>query len=267
MTTRFAAAVEAGLSVEVGERVTRLTIDRPERRNALDIGLTSALIRVLVELDEDDEVWAITLTGAGDKAFCAGTDLKELDEMARRGERIPQPMRGSERNLFEVLSEIGKPTIAVVNGPALAAGCELVLCCDLRVASAGSFLALPEAKRGMGANFASVVLPRLLPRAVAMEMLYTGEPLPAAEALRWGIYNRVVAAEDLQPAADELVAAVIANAPLTLRRYKQMSVKGAALPLQSALRLDSGPNPYRSSDREEGVRAFLEHRAPQWLGR
>jgi enoyl-CoA hydratase len=267
MSSAFAAAVEAGLLVEVEGRVARLTIDRPERRNALDVGLTSALIRLLVELDEDDEVWAISLTGAGDKAFCAGTDLKELDQMARRGERIPQPMRGSERNLFEVLSEVGKPTIAVVNGPALAAGCELVLCCDLRVASDDSYLALPEAKRGMGANFASVVLPRLLPRAVAMEMLYTGEPLAAAEALRWGIYNRVVAAADLRGTADELVDAVIANAPLTLRRYKQMATKGAALPLHSALRLDAGPNPYRSSDREEGVRAFLEHRPPRWLGR
>src|ERR1700744_6135874 len=184
--SRALADADAGLLVEVEDRVARLTIDRPERRNALDVGLTSALIRVLVELDEDDEVWAISLTGAGDKAFCAGTDLKELDEMARRGERIPQPMRGSERNLFEVLTEVGKPTIAVVNGPALAAGCELVLCCDLRVATDRSYLALPEAKRGMGANFASVVLPRMLPRAVAMEMLYTGEPLPAAEALRWG---------------------------------------------------------------------------------
>jgi enoyl-CoA hydratase len=261
------AADAAGLLVEVEDRVARLTIDRPERRNALDVGLTSALIRVLVELDEDDEVWAISLTGAGDKAFCAGTDLKELDEMARRGERIPQPMHGSERNLFEVLTEVGKPTIAVVNGPALAAGCELVLCCDLRVATDRSYLALPEAKRGMGANFGSVVLPRMLPRAVAMEMLYTGEPLPAAEALRWGIYNRVVPATELRTAGDELSEAVVANAPLTLRRYKQMVTKGAALPLPSALRLDVGPNPYRSSDREEGVRAFVEGRRARWEGR
>jgi enoyl-CoA hydratase len=263
----FAAAAAAGLLVEVDDRVARLTIERPERRNALDVGLTRALIQILVELDEDDEIWAISLTGAGEKAFCAGTDLKELDEMARRGEQVPQPMRGSERNLFEVLTEVGKPTIAVVNGPALAAGCELVLCCDLRVATDEAYLALPEAKRGMGANFASVVLPRLLPRAVAMEMLYIGEPLPAAEALRWGIYNRVVPAAELRRAGDELLRAVVANAPLTLRRYKQMATKGAALPLHSALRLDVGPNPYRSRDREEGVRAFLEQRPPGWLGR
>jgi enoyl-CoA hydratase len=267
VSTSFTAAAEAGLLVEVDDRVARLTIDRPERRNALDVGLTRALIQVLVELDEDDEIWAISLTGTGEKAFCAGTDLKELDAMARRGEQVPQPMRGSERNLFEVLTEVGKPTIALVNGPALAAGCELVLCCDLRVATDKAYLALPEAKRGMGANFASVVLPRLLPRAVAMEMLYTGEPLPAADAHRWGIYNRVVPAADLHGAGGELVRTVIANAPLTLRRYKQMAVKGAALPLHSALRLDAGPNPYRSRDREEGVRAFLEQRPPRWVGR
>jgi enoyl-CoA hydratase len=267
VSERFAGAAEAGLLVEIDDRVARLTIDRPERRNALDIGLTRALVEALVELGEDDGIWAISLTAAGEKAFCAGTDLKELDAIASRGERIPQPMRGPERNLFEVLSEVGKPTIAVVNGPALAAGCELVLACDLRVATEEAYLALPEAKRGMGANFASVVLPRLLPRAVAMEMLYLGEPLPAAEALRWGIYNRVVPAADLREAGEALVQAVIANAPLTLRRYKQMVTKGAALPLQSALRLDVGPNPYRSEDREEGVRAFLERRPARWQGR
>lgn len=258
---------DEGLRVQIRERIAYLTIDRPDRRNALSIGLTRELTETLAGLDDDDEVWAISLSSTGTAAFCAGTDLKELDERAQLGLGPPQPMRGSERNLFEALIEVGKPTIVAVNGPAMGAGCELALCCDLRVASTGGSLALPEAKRGMGANFGSVMLPRLLPRAVALEMLYTGEPLSAADALGWGLYNRVVAAEALSDAAESLIRAVVANAPLTLRRYKQMVTKSWSLPVHSALRLDVGPNPYRSRDREEGIRAFLERRDPRWEGR
>lgn len=256
-----------GLEIELREHVAYLTIDRPERRNALDVALTRRLTVAIAELDDDDDVWALCLRAAGDAAFCAGTDLKELDARAQRGEPAPQPMRGPDRNLFEALIEFGKPTIAIVNGPAIAAGAELVLCCDLRVAADTAYLALPEVKRGMGANFASVMLPRLLPWAVAMEMLYSGEPLRAEEALRWGLFNRVVAPDQVAAAGEELIRTVLANAPLTLRRYKQMAVKGSALPLHSALRLNVGPNPYSSRDREEGVRAFLEGRAPRWEGR
>lgn len=248
--------------------VAALTIDRPHRRNALSTGLTAELVQALVDLDEDDDVWAITLTGAGDAAFCAGTDLKELDERARRTGLGPQqPMRGAARNLFETLVETRKPTVAIINGPAMGAGFELALACDLRIAADHASLALPEAKRGMGANFGSIMLPRLLPRAVALELLYTGAPLSPEDALGWGLLNDVVPADRLRARAAELVASIVANAPLTLRRYKEMTTKGWELPLAHALRLDVGPNVYRSRDREEGVRAFVEHRAPRWEGR
>lgn len=248
--------------------VAHLTLDRPERRNALSIGLTRTLIEVLVELDDDPDVWAIVLTGAGDRAFCAGTDLKELDERARtQGLGPPHPMRGPDRNLFEVLIEVGKPTIAVLNGPATGAGCELAIACDLRIAADHAYLALPEVKRGMGANFGSVVVPRLLPRAVAFRMLYTGEPLSAEEALHWGLLNEVVPSRELAERAEELVEAVVSGAPLTLQRYKQMVVKTWGTPLHAALRLNAGPDVYASRDREEGVRAFVEKRPPVWEAR
>ncbi|HEY6761209.1 MAG TPA: enoyl-CoA hydratase-related protein [Baekduia sp.] len=248
--------------------VVTLTLDRPARRNALSTALTAELVGALVDLDEDDDVWAIVLTGEGDAAFCAGTDLKELDERARRTGRGPQqPMRGPDRNLFETLVETRKPTIAVVNGPAMGAGFELALACDLRIAADHATMALPEVKRGMGANFGSIMLPRLLPRAVALELLYTGAPLSPQDALRWGLVNDVVSSARLRARAAELVASIVANAPLTLRRYKEMTTKGWELPLAHALRLDVGPNVYRSRDREEGVRAFVEHRAPRWEGR
>lgn len=262
------ARVSDGLSAVVRDRVAYLTLDRPDRCNALSIGLTRRLTESLAELACDDDVWAISITGAGDRAFCAGTDLKELDERARRtGQGPPQPMRGPDRNLFESLIEVGKPTIAVLNGPAMGAGCELALACDIRLAAEHAQLALPEVKRGMGANFGSVILPRLLPRAVALEMLYTGEPLSSREAHRWGLVNRVVPASELEACAEQMVRAIVGNAPLTLRRYKQMVTKGWELPLPAALRLDVGPNVYASRDREEGVRAYVEKRAPVWEAR
>lgn len=257
----------AEILFEVRDHVAYVTIDRPERRNALSQAVTASLIECFCKAQDDPDVWAIALTGSGDRAFCAGADLKEFDEMARRGEQIPVPMRGPQRNLFEVVLETYKPTIAVLNGPAMAGGCELALACDIRIAAEHAALGMPEAKRGMGANFATALLPRLIPRNIALEMLYTGEPLTAEEALRLGLYNRVVPAAELPEAAEKLVRSIVANAPLSLRRYKEMTTKGWELPVQSALRLDVGPNPYLTEDRAEGIRAYLEKRPPDWKGR
>lgn len=257
-----------GLVVAVRDHVAYLRIDRPERRNALSIGLTRALVDVVGVLDLDPEIWAITLTGTGRHAFCAGTDLKELDEIARNGGAgFPVPMTGSDRNLFETLLEVGKPTVAVVNGAAMGAGCELALACDVRIMADHATLAQSEAKRGMGANFASVVLPYLVPRGIAFEMLYLGEPLTADDARHWGLANRVVPADRLAEEAEAFVRALVANAPLSLRRYKNTFTKAWNLPVHQALRLDAAPSPYGSRDREEGIRAFTEKRAPRWEGR
>jgi enoyl-CoA hydratase len=257
-----------GLLVTRRAGIVHLTLDRPSRRNALDRVLWGALLEQLVALDADDDVRVIVLTGTGADAFCAGVDLKELDALARAGDdAFEHPMRGVRRNLYEVLLECRKPTIAALNGHAVGAGCELALACDLRIAASGAMLLLPEAKRGLGANFASVVLPRLLPRALAMEMLYTGEPLPVERAATFGLVNAVVPVEDVADRAQALAWSIAANAPLTVARYKQMLVKTDALPSAAALRLDAGPDPYVSRDRREGIRAFVEGRAPEWEGR
>lgn len=253
--------------VEVREHVQYVTINRPERRNALSLGVTASLVDAFTEAEDDPNVWAVVLTGAGDKAFCAGADLKEFDEIAQAGKQIPVPMMGPRRNLYETVLETYKPTIAVLNGPAVAGGCELALACDLRIAADHAVLGMPEAKRGMGANFATVVLPRLIPRAVALEMLYTGDNISAEDALSWGLYNRVVPKDALTEQAEKLVRQIVANAPLTLRRYKEMLTKGWELPVQTALRLNVGPNPYLTEDRQEGIRAYLEKRPPVWKGR
>lgn len=119
------------LLVEIREHVAYLTLNRPERRNALNQSLTAALVQALSDAERDPDVWAILLTGTGDRAFCAGGDLKEFDEVAREGRPFPVPMTGAQRNVYEVVLETYKPTIAALNGPAVAGGCELALACDL----------------------------------------------------------------------------------------------------------------------------------------
>ena len=256
----------SGLVVEDRGHVRVLTLDRPERRNALSSALQADLIEALLRAVEDGDVRAIVLTGNG-PAFCAGFDLKEIREGDERGERFRPPMTRPTRSLFEVVTETPLPVIAALNGAAVAGGFELALACDLRVAAAGIPMGLPEATIGMGANFGSVVLPKRIPMGIAMEMLLTGEYVTSEDAARWGLVNRVVPPDDVLPTAMRLAERIAANAPLSVRRMKETAVKGLVLPLWQALRLDVGPNPYLSDDRREGIAAYLEKRPPEWTGR
>ncbi|MDP3174144.1 MAG: enoyl-CoA hydratase/isomerase family protein [Phenylobacterium sp.] len=255
------------ISYELRGRVAYITIERPERLNALGLQTMSELADAFLEASDSASAQVIVLTAAGERAFCAGLDLKEADELARAGKSFPQPMRGRDRNLFELILEAPKPTIAAINGDAVGGGCEIALACDLRVAADHARIGMPEAKRGMGANFGSVLLPRLMPRAIALEMLYTGRLITAEEAQQHGLLNRRFPAAEFRAEVSQYAAAIAENAPLTLQRYKHMTLKGWGLPVHAALRLDVGPNPYTSEDRIEGVRAFVEKRTPKWQGR
>jgi enoyl-CoA hydratase len=257
---------ESGLVVEDRGHVRLLTLDRPERRNALSTALQADLVEELLRCAEDGGVRAIVLTGNG-PAFCAGFDLKEIREGDRRGERFRPPMNRPTRSLFEVVTETPVPIVAAVRGAAVAGGFELALACDLRVAAPGVPMGLPEAKIGMGANFGSVVLPKRIPMGIALEMLYTGEYVTSEVAERWGLVNRLVPVDEVLPTALRLAETIAANAPISIRRMKETAVKGLELPLWQALRLDVGPNPYLSEDRAEGIAAHLEKRPPRWTGR
>ena len=257
---------DSGLVVEDRGAVRLLTLDRPERRNALSTGLQADLVEQLLDCTESPDVRAVVLTGNG-PAFCAGFDLKEIRELDDRGERFRAPMKRPARSLFEVVTETWVPTIAALNGATVAGGFELALACDIRLAAPGIPMGLPEAKIGMGANFGSVVLPRRLPSGLALELLFTGDNMTSEDAERWGLVNRVVPAERLLDEALALAERIAANAPVSIRRMKETAVKTADVPLWQALRLDVGPDPYTSEDRKEGIAARLEKRPPRWSGR
>src|SRR3954465_13549954 len=183
-----AQRLESGLIVEDRGHLRVLTLDRPERRNALSSALQADLVDQFLTCTADG-VRAVVLAGNG-PAFCAGFDLKEIRAADERGERFRPPMNRPGRNVFEVVTETPLPVIAALHGAAVAGGFELALACDLRVAASGIPLGPPEATIGRGANFGSVALPKRIPMGIALEMLLTGEYVTSEDAGRWGMVNR-----------------------------------------------------------------------------
>ena len=246
----------------VERAVAWLTIDWPEARNALNAAVRAGLFAGVERFNADDEARVLVLTGAGDRAFCAGADLKEMAEL---GMEVPPadyvPIFG--RNV-----EVTKPTIAAVNGVAYAGGFLLAQMCDLCVAADHARFAITEAKVGRGAPWAAP-LPWLIPPRVALEILLTGEPLEATRAHQGGLVNRVVPLAELVTATQALAETIAANAPLSVAAAKAM-VTAAAQRAQQEL-LDDADRiwepVYRSEDAQEGPRAFRERRPPRWAGR
>ena len=241
--------------------ILTVTIDRPARRNAIDRATSQALADAFDRLDADPAVAVGILTGTG-AHFCSGMDLKAFDA----GERVELPGRGLA-GLTQRPPR--KPLIAAVEGFALAGGCEIALACDLMVVSETAMLGLPEVKRGLIAGSGGLLrLPERLPRALAMELALTGGMLPAAEAHRWGLANRLAPAGQALAVARDLAAEIAVNAPLALAATKEIIATAARWPeAEVHARMDARLEAIMATrDAREGARAFVEKRAPVWRG-
>ena len=246
-------------------RVEVLTINRPEARNAINGAVSRAVAAALDEIEADDDCWVVVLTGAGDKAFSAGMDLKAFaageagDIMGARG-----GFGGIAQRQFP------KPIIAAVNGSCLAGGFEIMLSCDLVVAVENATFGIPEVKRGLAAGAGGLVrLPKRIAPAIAMELALTGEPISAQRAYELGLINRVVPTASLLDAALELAGTIAANAPLAVRTSKRIVKEAGEVPDAQGWEISNAAIPvvFASADAMEGAVAFAEKRAPNWTGK
>ena len=249
----------------VGAHVLKVTIDRPEKRNAITGEVASGIDHAVKLAESDLEIRAVVLASAAGGVFCAGADLGEVAAGRHAGLQTPD---GGFAGIVEARRT--KPWIVAVDGLALAGGCEICLACDLIIASESASFGLPEAKRGLMAGAGGVFrLPRKVPAAIATEMLLTGDPIGALRAYEIGLVNRVVPAGEALSAALELAARIAANAPISV----QQSLKVATLARTRdeaelfAIMREAGAAVRNSEDFKEGPRAFLEKREPRWTGR
>jgi enoyl-CoA hydratase len=253
--------------VERADRIAIVTVNRPDRMNALDRAALDELDRTFARLAADPEIGGAILTGAGDRAFIAGADIGELaglDPVAARGHAL----RGQA--VCAAIEELGKPVVAAVNGFALGGGCEIAMACTLRIASERARFGQPEVKLGVIPGFGGTQrLARLVGRGKAMELILSGEMIDAAEAHRLGLVNRVVPPEQLLDASRDLLGKILANGPLAVRHAIEAVHHGLEMPLEEALFLEANlfGVTFGTEDMKEGTRAFLEKRAPRFRGR
>jgi enoyl-CoA hydratase len=248
-----------------------LTLNRPEAANSLNPELLRGLHAAFKEIADDDATQVVVVTGAGEKIFCAGMDLRAFSESRDDSAGGAAPAKSDDGDgspAWDMKNLSGKPVIAAVNGAAVGGGFELVLSCDLVVAADSARFGLPEVKRGLLAAGGGTLLGTRLPLSLALEVALTGELISAERASQWGLVNRVVPAFELLDASLALAATIAANGPLGLRTTKAIMRRavlddpklGYGTPEELAA-------VFGSEDAKEGAKAFLEKRAPNWTGR
>ena len=253
------------LSIRHGDHIAIFTINRPDARNAINGDVAEALEAAVHEVEADEKLRVAILTGAGGRVFSAGADLKEvscgnLDKLIRKD--------GGFAGFVHL--KRGKPWIAAVEGLALAGGCEIALACDLIVASTGGAFGLPEVTRGLAAAAGGLFrLPRAIPRAIAIELILTGNRLSSERAAELGMVNKLVAPGEVLMAAVALAETVAANAPLAVRESLGVAKQAADLDDATLQRLsdEAQERLKQTEDFREGPRAFVEKRPPVWKGR
>lgn len=244
---------------EKQDHIALITLNRPERMNALGRELGAELREAEAEFAADDDAWIGVYTGAGDRAFCAGRDLKEVAEAGASS----APRAGA---FEQIAPDHGKPTIAAINGAAYGGGLEKALATDIRICSENATMALAEVKVGLCPPSGSFLLPRLVGLSNAMWLLLSGEPVDAPDAYRMGLVSRVVSQEDLMPTAMKMAQTIAANAPLAVRATRKLATLGLETPLDYGRRLGATliQQVWGSEDAVEGARAFAEKRPPVW---
>lgn len=252
----------------VDNHVARVRIDRPERMNAVDDATWDALEEIWQKIEADGDVRVVVLSGSGEKAFCAGADMKGGNALS--GLEYWENARPGGFGGLTLRKSLQVPVIARVNGIAVGGGFEMVLGCDIVVAAEHASFGLPEARVGrMPLDGGMIVLPRMIPQKVAMGMLMTGKRISAQEAKDYGLVNEVVPAEELDAAVDRWVADILKCAPLSVKAIKESVKETIDLPAQQAMakRLPALVAALESEDADEGPLAFREKREPNWKGR
>lgn len=254
------------ITLDVADRIATITVNRPDKLNALNDATIAELGRAIDEANAREDVAAVLLTGAG-RSFIAGADISELESQspleAQRRARVGQA-------IFRRFETSPKPTVAAINGFALGGGCELAMACHVRIASEKAKLGQPEAKLGIVPGYGGTQrLPRLIGRGAALRLLLTGEMIDATEAFRLGLVDQVVAPDALLDTTRALLTAMIANAPLALAGCIEAVNRGLDVPLEEGCTVESDFFGLLSAtaDMKEGMRAFLEKRAPNFTGR
>jgi enoyl-CoA hydratase len=250
----------------VDSSILQITLNRPEALNALNADLLAELLQVLLQAKDDAGIKAILLTGEGSKAFCAGADITQLAklnsqtgiEFARRGQMI-----------FRTLEQLGKPSLAAVQGFALGGGCELAMSATMRIASTAAAFGQPEVKLGVIPGFGGTQrLSRLIGKGRALDLCLSGRIIKADTALAWGLVTEVVAPENLLPRAQEILSALCKLPPVALQSIISVIDQGYDLPLPDALELEAAHFGLccATRDKQEGVTAFLEKRTAEFCG-
>jgi len=248
-------------------RIAIFTINRPEALNAINVQAARELHQAMVDFRDDPELWVGIITGAGERAFCVGADIKDMlpflkEHLQSRPWAMPDtPMRGLE---------LWKPLIAAINGLALGGGLEIALACDLRIASERARLGTPEVTLGLIPGWGGTQrLPRMIPQCKAAELLLMGKPIDAQEAYRVGLVNIVVPPEAVMPTAREWAETICQAGPLAVRAAKEAMLRGSGLTLEEGLRLENALEAYLmgTEDFAEGTSAFIEKRKPNFKGK
>jgi enoyl-CoA hydratase/carnithine racemase len=252
-------------------RIAIITINRPERMNAIDPQTSGELYEAWCDFRDSDDLWVGIFTGAGERAFSAGNDLVAMSAAQQQGSNAvaaaysKAPFGGITRNF-----ECWKPMIAAINGYCLAGGLEMALSCDIRVAAEHAQFGLAEVTRGIipGAG-GTQRLPRVIPFGPALELLLTGGKFDAQWAFRYGLVNHVVPADQVMPKAMEIANTLCENAPVSLRLVKEAAYKGLSMPIDEGLRfeIEQSKKVMQTEDSREGPLAFAQKRKPTWKGR